>query len=47
MRGVIRTQHLFTHARLIVREFGLRAYLRCVMHAVLAPRRGTFLRGIQ
>jgi len=45
MRGLVRDRHLFSHARIIVREFGLRAYLRCVLRA-LVDRRSTFLRGI-
>lgn len=45
MRGFVRDHHLVSHARLIVREFGLRAYLRCVLRALI-DRRSTFLRGI-
>jgi hypothetical protein len=47
MIGVIRARHLMTHARIIVREFGLRAYLRCLVRALRDPSRTTFLRGIR
>ena len=45
MRGLVQDRHLFSHARIIVREFGLKAYLRCVLRALI-DRRSTFLRGI-
>ncbi len=37
MRGVITTRHLVTHAATIVREFGLRRYLRCLTRAIFGP----------
>lgn len=43
MRGTIRTRHLVSHAVLIVRLFGIRAYARCVANAVRHPGRSTFL----
>jgi hypothetical protein len=43
MRGVVTTRHLVTHSALIVRLFGLRAYLRCVTVTLLRPGQATFL----
>ena len=43
MTGFVTTRHLVTHAGLIVRLFGLRAYLRCVRRAVVHRGRATFL----
>lgn len=40
--GVITTRDVLLHTRVIVREFGPRAYLRCCV-AVLLRRRTTFL----
>ncbi len=37
MNGVITTRHLVTHGMLIVRQFGLKAYLRCVYQVVRHP----------
>lgn len=42
MDGVIRRREVFTFARLIVREFGVGAWLRCVW-ACLPGSRATFL----
>src|SRR5512133_612119 len=39
--GTIRSRHLVTHAPLIVRLFGFRAYLRCVACVIRSPRRST------
>jgi hypothetical protein len=44
MQGFITTRHLFTHAPIIVGEFGWRVYLRCVAQCILPRRRpATFL----
>ena len=43
MRGVITTRHLVTHAPLIVRLFGVRAYLKCVACVLRKGGRATFL----
>ena len=43
MRGLITTRHLVTNARLIIQEFGLAAYVRCLSHALLSRRPVTFL----
>jgi hypothetical protein len=43
MYGTIRSQHLLKHAPLIVRLFGLRAYLRCIAYVIRRPGRATFL----
>lgn len=42
MTGVITSVHVFRHGWAIVREFGVRCYLRCLL-AVLTRRRTTFL----
>ncbi len=47
MHGVVKTRHLVTHAWLIVRLFGLRAYARCVVCALRHPGRATFLEGLR
>lgn len=41
MQGFITTRHLFTHAPVIVNEFGWRVYFKCVAHCVLPGRRPT------
>lgn len=46
MRGVIKTRHLVTHGVLIVRQFGVRAYLRCLVGSLRHPGRCTFLGSI-
>lgn len=44
MTGVVKTRHLLTHCGIIVREFGLKAYLACVWRVVRHPgRKSTFL----
>ena len=43
MKGVITSQSLVTHAGSIIRSFGWRAYLRCVVHVVLRRPPSTFL----
>jgi hypothetical protein len=47
MVGMIRTRHLVLHAPLIMRLFGLRAYVRCVACSVRHPGEATFLRSIR
>jgi hypothetical protein len=47
MVGIIRGRHLVLHAPLIIRQFGLGAYLRCLMKVVRHPRRATFLSSIR
>jgi hypothetical protein len=42
IRGVITSRHVLTHAALIVREFGLDAFLRCCL-VILQRRKATFL----
>ena len=42
MLGTIRGRHLLTHGPLIVRLFGVRAYLRCLA-SVLRRNKVTFL----
>lgn len=42
MKGFITTRHLILNARIIIAEFGLSAYLRCVKN-VLIHRNTTFL----
>jgi hypothetical protein len=42
MQGVITSKDVLRHSLLIVREFGPRAYLRC-LRAALSHRRSTFL----
>jgi hypothetical protein len=43
MRGVITTRHLVTHAPLIMRLFGIRAYFKCVACVLRKGGRATFL----
>ena len=45
MLGTIRGRHLLTHGPLIVRLFGFRTYLRCVVCALRGRKTGhvTFL----
>ena len=43
MDGLITTRHLLSHSTLIVGEFGLRCYLRCLQRALFSSRRVTFL----
>jgi hypothetical protein len=43
MDGFITTRHLFTHPVLIVREFGVRCFARCVWRTLRAQRATTFL----
>jgi hypothetical protein len=47
MVGLIRTRHLVVHAPLIVRMFGLKAYLRCLARVMRHPGSATFLGSIQ
>jgi len=42
IRGVITSRHVLTHAALIVREFGLDAFLRCCL-AIVTRRKATSL----
>jgi hypothetical protein len=42
VRGVITSRHVLTHAPLIVREFGLDAFLRCCL-VIVRRRKTTFL----
>jgi hypothetical protein len=41
--GYITTRHLVTNAATIVREFGMRCFLRCVWRTITARRAVTFL----
>ncbi len=43
MDGLITTRHLLSHSTLIVGEFGIRCYLRCLQRALFTSRRTTFL----
>ncbi len=43
MVGLVRTRHLITHPRTIVREFGLRCYVRCIWRTLMERRPVTFL----
>lgn len=43
MRGLITTRHLVTNASVIIREFGLGAYVRCLWTALASRRPVTFL----
>jgi len=43
MQGFITTRHLFTHATIIVGEFGLRTYLRCIRRCLFSSKPATFL----
>lgn len=47
MLGTIRTRHLVWHGPLIVRLFGVRAYVRCVVCALRNPGKSTFLGAIR
>ncbi|MBN2191796.1 MAG: hypothetical protein JW751_03175 [Polyangiaceae bacterium] len=47
MRGTIQTQHLITHAGMIVRLFGVRVYLRCLLNIVRHGGRATFLEALR
>ena len=42
VRGVITSRHVLTHAALIVREFGMTAFLRCCL-AIVQRKNTTFL----
>jgi len=42
VRGVITSRHVLMHATLIVREFGLAAFLRCCL-VIVQRRQTTFL----
>lgn len=43
MNGFITTRHLFTHAHVIVANFGVMVYLRCIFRSVLSDKKVTFL----
>ena len=43
MVGFVTTRHLITHSHMIVHEFGLRCYFRCVWRTLTAHRSVTFL----
>ncbi len=43
MRGIITTRHLVTNASVIIYEFGISTYLRCVAAVMLTRRPVTFL----
>lgn len=43
MVGFITTRHLVTHGGTILREFGPRAYLRCISKCLFSGRPTTFL----
>jgi hypothetical protein len=43
MRGVITTRHLVLHGALVIREFGLRCYLRCWVRTLTRSAPCTFL----
>jgi hypothetical protein len=43
MIGVVKTRHLMSYARVIVHEFGVRCYLRCVWRTISGHRPVTFL----
>jgi hypothetical protein len=43
MCGRITTRHLVTHAPLIMRLFGFRAYLKCVACVIRKRGKATFL----
>ncbi|MBN2196445.1 MAG: hypothetical protein JW751_26775 [Polyangiaceae bacterium] len=47
MRGTIQTQHLITHAGMIVRLFGVRVYLRCVFNVLRRGGQATFLESLR
>jgi hypothetical protein len=46
MDGFIQTRHLITRGPTILREFGFRVYLRCLVR-LLRPGRATFLESIR
>jgi hypothetical protein len=43
MKGVITNRHLVTNARVIIHEFGMSAYMRCVAAVLFSRRPVTFL----
>jgi hypothetical protein len=43
MAGFVTTRHLFTCSTIIVREFGIRCFARCLWRAATAGRTVTFL----
>jgi hypothetical protein len=43
MDGVVKTRDLVVHSPLIVREFGLRCFARCIWRTVVLHRIVTFL----
>jgi len=43
MRGLITTRNLWSNAPIIIREFGLPAWVQCVLRALLTRRPVTFL----
>jgi hypothetical protein len=43
MVGVVTTRHLFTHAAVIVREFGILCLFRCFWRSLTADHAVTFL----
>ncbi len=43
MQGLITTRHLVTNAPVIMKEFGVGAYVRCLAAATLGRRKVTFL----
>jgi hypothetical protein len=47
MEGLITTRHLLTHSTVIVREFGVRCYLRCLGRTMFGGRKVTFLECIR
>jgi hypothetical protein len=47
MVGVVRTRHLLTHFALILREFGVRCWLRCIWRTFMSQRSVTFLECVE
>jgi hypothetical protein len=43
MVGIVTTRHLFTHAAVIVREFGTLCLFRCIWRSLTADHAVTFL----
>ena len=43
MAGVVHTRHLLTHSTVIVREFGVRCFARCLWRTFVCRRPVTFL----
>jgi hypothetical protein len=43
MKGVITTRHLLTHCTVIIRQFGLRCYVRCLVRTLFSAKPVTFL----